>query len=151
MSLAVALTVIVPETVAPSAGDVSATVGAVLSTLDTVTETPAEIVLLPAASRARAFKVCVPLTIVVVSQERLYGLNVSSPPRATSSSKNWTPATPTLSAASAETVTVPDTLVPLAGAVRLTVGGVVSLFTATVIAADVVVLPAASRARAVTV
>ena len=39
---------------------------------------------------------------------------------------NCTPATPTLSEALAVTVTVPDTVAPAAGAVRLTVGAVVS-------------------------
>src|SRR6266480_2839997 len=39
---------------------------------------------------------------------------------------NWTPATPTLSEASAVTVIVPETVAPDAGDVILTVGGVVS-------------------------
>src|SRR5262245_38688490 len=68
------------------------------------------------------------------------------------SPKNWTPTTPTLSAALAETVTVPDTVAPFAGEVIFTVGGVVSgggaLLTVTVTAADVVRFPAASRAIA---
>jgi hypothetical protein len=53
---------------------------------------------------------------------------VSSPPRlVVPSSLNSTTATPTLSEAVAETVTaVPETVAPLAGAVRETVGGVVS-------------------------
>jgi hypothetical protein len=40
---------------------------------------------------------------------------------------NWTPATPTLSEASAVTVIVPETVAPDAGDVMLTVGAVVSL------------------------
>src|SRR5439155_1699744 len=40
---------------------------------------------------------------------------------------NWTPATPTLSEASAVTVIVPETVAPDAGDVIRTVGGVVSL------------------------
>src|SRR2546423_13046865 len=40
---------------------------------------------------------------------------------------NWTPATPTLSEASAVTVIVPETVAPDAGDVILTVGGSVSL------------------------
>jgi len=40
----------------------------VVSALDTVTATAAEVVALPAASRARAVKVCVPLATVVVFQ-----------------------------------------------------------------------------------
>ena len=51
---------------------------------------------------------------------------VSSGPSATLSSRNCTPATPTLSEAEALTVVVPDTVAPLAGEVILTVGGVVS-------------------------
>ena len=77
---------------------------------------------------------------------------MSSAPRFAPSSLNCTPATPTLSDAVAETVTVPPTVAPPAGAVIDTVGGVVSgLFTVTVTVVDVVVLPAASRATAVSV
>ena len=69
------------------------------------------------------------------------------------STKNWTPATPTLSEAEALTVVVPETVAPEAGDVMLTVGGVVSgggaFDTVTVTAVDVLWLPAASRARAV--
>src|SRR5439155_9674857 len=83
----------------------------------------------------------------------LYGLAVSSAPRFAPSTLNCTPTTPTLSDAVAETATaVPDTVAPAAGAVIETVGGVVSaLLTVTVTAAEVVVLPAASRATAVSV
>jgi hypothetical protein len=45
----------------------------------------------------------------------------------------------------------PLSVAPAVGAVRDTVGGVVSLLTVTVTAADVAVLPAASRATAVSV
>ena len=64
---------------------------------------------------------------------------------------NWTPATATLSAALALTGVVPARLAPAAGAVTETVGGVVSgtgLATVTLTAAEVVTLPAASRAIA---
>src|SRR5258708_40311653 len=68
---------------------------------------------------------------------------------------NCTPATPTLSEALAVTVTVADTVWPLPGEVMLTAGGVVSgggaLATVTVTGAEVVRLPAASRATAATV
>ena len=47
------------------------------------------------------------------------------------------------------TVTLPETVEPPAGPVRLTVGAVVSLATETETAAEVAVLPAASRATAV--
>src|SRR5204863_371698 len=126
------------------------TAGAVVS-LDTVTVTAAEVVVLPAASRARALSVCDPLAAVVVDQETAYGAAVSSVPSSPPSSRNWTPATPTLSEAVAVTVSVPLTVAPVAGAVTLTAGVVVSFDTVTVTAAEVVVLPAASRARAVSV
>src|SRR5204862_2589 len=76
---------------------------------------------------------------------------VSSAPRFAPSNWNWTPITATLSDAVAETVRLaPATVAPLAGAVIDTVGGVPStLFTVTLTAADVVELPAASRATAV--
>ena len=62
---------IVPETVAPDNGDVILTVGGVVSgeVLETVTVTPLEMVVLPAASRACAVSVCEPLLTAVVSQE----------------------------------------------------------------------------------
>src|SRR2546428_12806726 len=87
---------------------------------------------------------------MVVFQEIAKGAEVSSAPRVAPSSLNWTPATPTLSEADAATGTAePDTVAPLAGAVSKTVGGVVSvLATVTLTAAEVAVLPAASRAAA---
>src|SRR3954463_10980699 len=65
--------VVVPETVAPSAGDVTVTVGGVVSVgrvdvLETVTVTDDEL-RLPAASRAVARSVCGPFGVVVVSHE----------------------------------------------------------------------------------
>src|SRR5262249_23963612 len=149
-SEALAVTVIVPLTVAPLAGAVMLTVGGVVSgagPFATVTVTAAEVVWLPAASRATAVRVCGPLLGAVVSTEIEYGEVVSSAARSIPSPKNCTPTTPTLSDAFADTITVPDTVAPFAGAVMLTEGGVVSgggpLFTATVIAAEVVRLPAA--------
>jgi hypothetical protein len=65
--------------------------------------------------------------------------------------RNCTPVTPTLSEAVAASVTVlPLTLAPDAGEVIDTVGAVRSLFTVIDTAAEVVELPAASRAIAVT-
>ena len=91
----------------------------------TVTVTAAEAVF-PAASRATAVRAYKPFPTVAVFQERLYGATVSSGPRLTSSSLNWTLATPTLSAAVAETVMVPETELFAAGVVMETAGGVVS-------------------------
>ena len=51
---------------------------------------------------------------------------MSSAPRFAPSRVNCTPATPMLSAASALTGVVPDTVAPAAGALTETVGGVVS-------------------------
>jgi hypothetical protein len=93
------------------------------------------------------------LATVVVFHETEYGEEVSSAPIAEPSTKNWTPATPTLSEAEALTVVVPETVAPEAGEVMLTDGGVVSgggaFDTVTVTAADILVLPAPSRALAV--
>jgi len=50
---------------------------------------------------------------------------MSSAPRLLPSSLNWTPATATLSEALADTVTVPETDAPFAGAVTDAAGGVV--------------------------
>ena len=57
-----------PETVAPEAGEVMVTVGAVVSLFETVTVTAAEEPVLLAASRATALKVWLPGAAVVVSQ-----------------------------------------------------------------------------------
>src|SRR2546428_457286 len=137
-----------PVTVAPEVGAVMATVGAVVS--GTVTVTEEEVVVLVAASRATALRVCVPMAAVVVSHVTEYGDVVSSAPRLPPSSWNWTPATPTLSEAVAETVMVPVTVAPEVGAVMVTVGAVVS-GTVTVTEEEVVVLLAASRATALRV
>ena len=56
-----------PDTVAPSAGAVRLTVGAVVSTV-TLT---VEVLVLPAASRASAVSVWVPLATVVVFHDTL--------------------------------------------------------------------------------
>ena len=107
----------------------------------------------PAASRARAVSVCGPFAAVVVFQDTEYGLVVSSAPRLTPSSRNCTPATPTPSLAAAVTFTVPSRpRRPAAGAVTVTVGGVVSggggAATAKVTTTSLVVtLPAPSRQR----
>ncbi len=77
---------------------------------------------------------------------------MSSGPRLAPSSLNWTPATPTLSDAVALTVTVPARFAPAAGAVRFTVGLVVSGIAGVVAlaAADgAELLPVASKALTV--
>src|SRR5216117_2877129 len=98
--------------------------------------------MLPAASRARAASVCEPLALEVLFQEAEYGDVVSSAPRLAPSSRNCTPATPTLSDALAVTATVPDTVAPEAGAVRVTLGGVVSAAPASALNATICITQA---------
>ena len=147
LSLAVADTVTAPATVAPFAGAVMETTGGVVS-LETVTPMTALVVRFPAASRATADRVCAPFVEDLLSHDALYGAIVTSAPNAAPSSSNCTPTTPTLSLAPANTLTVPETVAPLAGAVIETAGGVVSLKTVTLTTALVVRFPAASRATA---
>src|SRR5207247_1930314 len=115
--------------------------------LSTVTLTAPEGAVFPAASRATAVRLCVALVAVVVVHETAYGAAVTSAPRLTPSSLNCTPTTPMLSVALAETVTVPATVTPAAGAVMETVGGVVSGGAAVVNvkSAETARFPAASR------
>src|SRR5436190_388665 len=127
LSEALALTGVVADTVARAEGDVMLTVGGVVSgggALETVTVTPAEVVRLPAASRAVAVRVCEPLPVLAVFQETEYGEVVSSAPKAAPSSRNWTPATPTLSEAVALTAVVPERAEEQACEVLLKGGGV---------------------------
>src|SRR5207245_906799 len=145
-----AVTASVPETVAPATGAVTETDGGVVS-FEMVTVTAADVVTLPAASRATAVSVWLPLAVLTVFHDTEWGEVVPSAARLAPSSLNWTPATPTLSLALAVTVTVLDTVAPAAGAVIETDGGVRSFPTVTVISAEVVTLPAASRAMAVSV
>ena len=95
---AVAVIVVVPETVAPSAGALIFTVGAVVS-LETVTVTAVEVVVLPAASRATAVSVCDALVAFLVSHASAYGALVPSAPTFAPSTLNCTPTTLTLSVA----------------------------------------------------
>src|SRR5206468_1108611 len=148
LSEAEALTVTVPDTVAPDAGALMLTAGGVVSAFDTVMLTGDEVVRFPAASRAVAVRVCEPLPTVVVFQDTEYGDAVSSPPRLAPSTWNCTPATPTLPEAVALTVTVPDTDTPDPGALMLTAGGVVSAFDTEALTADEVVRCPAARPAA---
>src|SRR5262249_7090075 len=108
------------------AGAVIDTVGGAVSGLKTVTVTGAEVTTLPDKSRATAVNTRVPFPARLESQVIENGLVVSSAPRFAPSSLNCTPATPTLSDAEAETVMLPVTAAPFAGALIETVGGVVS-------------------------
>src|SRR6266404_1584989 len=150
LSVAFAVTVTVPETVAPAAGELIETDGAAVSFI-TVTVTAADVVLLPAASRAIAVIVCDPLAALSVFHCAEYGAAVSSAPALLPSTWNCTAATPTLSDAFAVSVIAPETVAPAEGDVIETDGAVASLKTVIVTAAEVVRLPAASRAIAVMV
>jgi hypothetical protein len=89
--------------------------------------------------------VCAPLAIVSVGHATSYGAVVSAAPSGAPSSANETLVTPMSSDAVALMVTVPLTVVPLAGLLSATVGAVVSFNTATLIVL-VDSCPAASRA-----
>src|SRR3989344_9303700 len=117
-------------------------VGVVTTLFDTVTLLPAVEAVLPAASFATALMVCAPLLAVVEFHAIEYGAVVSSAPTFVPSTLNCTPTTPTLSGALAEMVTVPETVAPSAGAVRETVGLVVSLpLVTSTLASQVVLAP----------
>jgi hypothetical protein len=96
LSDALADTITVPET-GPGAGPVIVTVGAVASGGGPLfaTITGAEVYRTPRTSRVTAVNVYAPLPIVVVCQGIAEGLVVSSAPRLTPLSLNWTPATVT--------------------------------------------------------
>src|SRR6185503_11742112 len=91
----------------------------------TLTTVPAEVLALPAASRATADKVCGPL--VLVFHVTAHGDDVTSAPRFAPSSLNCTPTTPVSSVAVAATVTEPETAVPAVGLLIETRGGVMSI------------------------
>jgi hypothetical protein len=86
---ALAVTVTVPDTVAPEAGDVIDTVGGgVLFALFTVTVIVALIPVWPALSWAAARSVCDPLLALVLSQEYEYGAVVTTLPTLAPSNSN---------------------------------------------------------------
>src|SRR4051812_43370058 len=80
LSLAVALSVTEPATVAVFSGDVTVAVGGTMSTLNTLTTTGADVVTLPTRSRATAVRVWLPFDVSVEFHDTLYGLAVSSAP-----------------------------------------------------------------------
>src|SRR5438067_13521153 len=81
----------------------------------TVTVTPEDTEVFPAASRATAVITCMPPAAVVVSHARVYGADDCSGPAFTLSILNCTPATPTSSDAAADKATVPETVAPSIG------------------------------------
>jgi hypothetical protein len=122
------VTATVPETVAPPAGEVIATVGGVVSfvVLSTVTVIAALVVEFPALSVATALIVWLPFDSVVEFNTYAYGAAVKLVPTFPPSTRNCTLAIPTLSEAVAVTFTLPESLAPPAGEVTVTLGGIVS-------------------------
>src|ERR1700730_8767948 len=92
----------------------------------TITVIGADVVALPAASRAVAVKICVPFEKGVVSHDRVYGRAVNSAPRSFPSTLSCTPTTLMLSRASAETETVRDTVAFSMGSITAAEGAVMS-------------------------
>src|SRR5262245_60247571 len=109
--------------------------------LRTLVATAFEVAVLPEPSRATAVSVCGPSATVVVFQTMLNAPDVTSP-MSVVPSKNLTPATPTLSAAVALSITLPETVAGRAA--RLTVGAMVSA-TTEILTMPIEVSPATSR------
>jgi hypothetical protein len=97
--------------------------------LFTVTVIPLAVAVFPTVSVASAVNVWVVLVADVVSQDTAYPgpAPVTALPRFAPSNWNCTDDTPALSVAFADTVTLPLTVAPGAGAVIVTTGGVVSI------------------------
>jgi hypothetical protein len=138
----VVVTVTVPETVAPDAGELIDIVGAVA--LFTVIGTAA-LVVCPEASLATAVSEWLPLVSVVVFSEWLNGAVVTAAPEFVPSTLNCTLVV--FDDTVAVTVTVPDTVAPDAGELMDMVGAA-PLFTVIGTAA-LAVCPEASLATAV--
>src|SRR3989344_387567 len=119
--VAVAEIACVPDTVDPLAGVLIATEGDG-ATFWTLTDQDEVAVKLP-VFLATAEMVWLPLVSVLVSRLTLYGAVLSSAPTFVLSTLNCTPAIPLVSLAVAAKSTTPVTVDPLAGAVKLTVGG----------------------------
>ncbi len=142
LSVALAVTVVEPNTWAPSVGAVMLVVGAVVSPA-TVTLTIVDDPVLPAASVATVCKVCGPTAVAFHVNE--YGAVVSVATIAPST-RSATEVTPMLSVALAVTVVEPNTWAPSVGAVMLVVGAVVSAATVTLTTVERPVFPPASDA-----
>src|SRR5262249_24383970 len=87
----------------------------VVDELETVTVTVAEVPALPAASKAFDTMVCAPFVKFVVTKLKEIEVALVLLATALPSIKSCICVTPTLSEAVAVTVTVPDTVAPLAG------------------------------------
>src|SRR3972149_1125640 len=146
LSVAVAVTTTVPETVAPSEGEEMETVGGITSSPVTVTFLRADAEF-PAASYAVASIVWFPRPSPEGGRVASNGALVSCPTPGPSR-KNSTRRTPTLSDAVAVTGTEPETIAPSAGEEMETDGAVTSR-TVTV-SVSVSAFPSASRTVSVT-
>src|SRR6516225_10163884 len=100
----------VPDSVAPEAGEVMETVSEEGLVLFTVMDTAALVALLAEISVATAVSTWDPLARLVVSKEKLYGDDVVGAPILFPSTRNCTLAIPTLLLAFAERAMVPDTV-----------------------------------------
>jgi hypothetical protein len=129
LSAALPVTVTVPDTVAPAAGALKATVGAAVSAVlfETDTLTLAD-ELLPLVSTARAVSVCVPLVSDAVDQPQDQELVPDAADQAPPSTDRDTDDTAALSLLDPETVTDPVTEAPDVGAEIVTPGAVRSAF-----------------------
>src|SRR5262249_46945361 len=106
---------------APGAGGV----GGSATPFETVTYTGAAVPMKGVDAVARALSECAPSDVVVVSHDILNGGATIAGPSGSPSSRNCTDVIPDGSEAVALTVIVwPDTTVPAAGAVSVTLGGV---------------------------
>jgi|SRR6267142_4389605 len=107
------------ETMVPARGEEIDTVGWLGTEFCTLIVTGALALLLFELSVTTAVSVWLPLTSVFVFKEVVKGAAISGVPRLEPSIWNWT-----LLLAFADTVIVPETVAPLAGAVIVTVGDV---------------------------
>ena len=142
------VTLVVPETVAPEAGDVMETVGGAVMAFLTEMETAALVAVWPSALLATAVIEWVALDSVAVFSARLKGAAVTAAPELLPSTLNCT--LMVFAETFVRTVIAPETLAPEAGEVMETVGGAVTAFlTVTETAALVAVCPSALLATAV--
>src|SRR6185295_14030756 len=108
-SVSLASTAIVTAVPALVVAESALATGATLAaTFETLTPTIADVVMLPATSRATAARLWTPLTASAVFHAVWYGGATTSPPICAAPSKKRTPATPTLSDAAAAMWIVPE-------------------------------------------
>ena len=105
-----------------------------------------EVFVFPEVSLAMAVILCIQPESVVVSRLILYGLEISSHPIFTLSTRNWTHATPLLSVALAERFIVQLYIRPFIGKVIDTVGGVLSVDVELTPTSSIVIDPTDARA-----